>query len=273
MSSAGSTLLRLQDVSLNFSLNGLDLPVLTDLNISVGHGEFVAVVGPSGCGKSTLLRAVNGLVAPSAGSIEWADQTDPAAERLRSAMVFQSPRLLPWKNVIQNVAVALRCRGVPKQEALARSADLLKVVDVADFALAYPRQLSGGMQQRVNLARALAAAPDIILLDEPFAALDSLTREGMQEYLASIWTGQQRAAVLVTHQVDEAIFLADRVIVLSPRPAQIVADMPVAFARPRKLSIKRLPEFIELTNEVTAALRASGEDPNQSGLRSAALER
>jgi NitT/TauT family transport system ATP-binding protein len=258
---AGSAvLMRLESVGLHFSLNGLELPVLTDFNISILPGEFVAIVGPSGCGKSTLLRVINGLIQPSTGSIEWAGQSEPDDGQLRSAMVFQSPRLLPWKTVVKNVAIPLRCRGVSKRQALDRSRELLKVVDVAEFANAYPRQLSGGMQQRVNLARALAASSDLILLDEPFAALDSLTRDAMQEYLARIWSGQKKAGLLVTHQVDEAIFLADRVIVLSPRPARIVAEVPVDFPKPRRLAIKQLPEFAELKDTVFVALRESARD-------------
>jgi NitT/TauT family transport system ATP-binding protein len=257
---AAAPLLQLRQLGLGFSLNGSQLSVLSDLDISIGPSEFVAIVGPSGCGKSTLLRVINGLVKPSAGSMQWSTQTTPAPARLRSAMVFQSPRLLPWKTVIQNVAVSLRCRGVASKESLDRAAELLLVVDIADFANAYPRQLSGGMQQRVNLARALATAPDMILLDEPFAALDSLTRESMQEYLAKIWASQNRAALLVTHQVDEAIFLADRVIVLSPRPARIVADIPITFAKPRHLSLKQQPEFVYLTNEIVSALRGPSHE-------------
>jgi NitT/TauT family transport system ATP-binding protein len=244
-----------EDVNFTYDTDGRSVNALAGVSFSIDTAEFVAVVGPSGCGKSTLLRAINGLIPLSDGRIDWGTDEDLKGGRLRSAIVFQSSRLLPWRTVIENVGFGLECLGIPRSEAVKRGRVLLEVVGVADFADAYPRQLSGGMQQRVNLARALAVDPGLILMDEPFAALDAQTRELMQEYLSRMWFGQDKAALLVTHQVDEAIYLADRVLVFSARPGRILADIKVPFERPRSLDIKRSPEFLETEEYIWSLLK------------------
>lgn len=246
----------LDDVRLGYRVDQEYFEVISGLDLTIEPNEFVALVGPSGCGKSTLLRAISGLHEIESGSVRWPD-TAIGDDRLRSAMVFQSPRLLPWRSVLQNVSFGLESLGVPSGEALKRSSELLERVGLADFAKAYPRQLSGGMQQRVNLARALAVDPDLILLDEPFAALDAQTRESMQEYLAKVWQERKKAALLVTHQVDEAVYLGDRVVVLSKRPSRIVADIRVPFSRPRSVRDKRTSAYRELEELVWSALEPS----------------
>jgi NitT/TauT family transport system ATP-binding protein len=249
----------LHDIELGFTGNRAGyLPVMSGLDLSVGPTEFVAIVGPSGCGKSTLLRAISGLQPLQGGDIRW-PQAQTARGRLRSALVFQSPRLLPWRTVRQNVAYGLEALGVAKPEAGRRSLELLSTVGLADFADAYPRQLSGGMQQRVNLARALVVDPDVILLDEPFASLDAQTREGMQGYLSRVWQQGQKAALLVTHQVDEAVYLADRVIVLSKRPSRIVKEVIIDIPRPRDVRDKRSDRYRRLEDQIWRALEPSLE--------------
>jgi NitT/TauT family transport system ATP-binding protein len=232
------------------------LPVIDGLDLTIGANEFVAIVGPSGCGKSTLLRAISGLHAMRAGTVHWPDSPTQDA-RLRSALVFQSPRLLPWRTVMQNVSFGLEALGMGRNDATRRSTELLARVGLADFAAAYPRQLSGGMQQRVNLARALAVDPDVILLDEPFAALDAQTRESMQGYLSQVWQEGRKSALLVTHQVDEAVYLADRVIVLSKRPSRIIDEVRIDIPRPRALRDKRNEEYRQLDDRVWRALEPS----------------
>jgi NitT/TauT family transport system ATP-binding protein len=249
----------LHDIELGFTDDHAGyLPVMSGLDLSVAPTEFVAIVGPSGCGKSTLLRAISGLQPLQGGDIRWPQAQTPRG-RLRSALVFQSPRLLPWRTVRQNVAYGLEALGVSKPEAGRRGLELLSTVGLADFADAYPRQLSGGMQQRVNLARALAVDPDVILLDEPFASLDAQTREGMQGYLSQVWQQGQKAALLVTHQVDEAVYLADRVIVLSKRPSRIVKEVIIDIPRPRDVADKRSDRYRRLEDQIWQALEPSLE--------------
>jgi NitT/TauT family transport system ATP-binding protein len=223
-------------------------------------GEFVAIVGPSGCGKTTFLKAVDGLLPISSGEIRLDGNTvsKPGPDR---AMVFQSPSLLPWRTVEGNVAYGLelqrRRRSPGSQE---RIAELIDIVGLSEFRKAYPSQLSGGMQQRVNLARALAVDPELLLLDEPFAALDAQTREQMQSELLRIWSESRKTALFITHQIDEAIYLADRVVVFTARPGRILADVPIELGRPRPLSVKLTEEFLKyeqniwrLLEEATAA--------------------
>lgn len=252
-------LLTLQHVSVDYAAARTRFTAIQDISLTVGTNEFVTIVGPSGCGKSTLLKVLGGLVPLAGGSMSWSSSagagTPRRGDRPATALVFQSPRLLPWRSVLDNVAFGLQARKVPKRAGRARAAALLERVGLMDFARSYPHQLSGGMQQRVNLARALAVDPDLILLDEPFAALDAQTRESMQEYLSRVWFNENKTALMVTHQPDEAVFLADRVVVLSARPAQVMLDLPVKFERPRTLDIKRTAEFREIEDRLHDALR------------------
>jgi NitT/TauT family transport system ATP-binding protein len=224
-----------------------ELLAIDRIDLDIPEGQFVSIVGPSGCGKSTFLKIVNGLLPTYDGEI---DMLTPASGGASDAMVFQDASLLPWFSVLSNVAYGLRCLGVPRKAAVEKAMPLIKMVGLAGFESKYPYQLSGGMQQRANLARALAVDPEILLMDEPFAALDAQTRELMQAELMRI-TGEARKTVLfITHQIDEAIFLADRVLVMSARPGRIIADIPIDMPRPRDLRIKRTPEFVAIADRV-----------------------
>ncbi|WP_420564512.1 ABC transporter ATP-binding protein [Thalassobaculum sp.] len=232
------------------------LGVLGPLDLSVAAGEFVALVGPSGCGKSTLLRLVAGLVAPTGGSIavDGVPVTGPDPKR---GMVFQQPALFPWLDIAANVRFGLDEQGVARTEGDRRAADWLAAVDIADFGKALPATLSGGMAQRAALARALAPEPDLLLLDEPFGALDSLTRRDMQALLERVRQRTSATVILVTHDVEEALFLADRVVVLSPRPGRVVAEVAVPFAHPRDDALRLSAAFMEARAAVEAALASS----------------
>ncbi|MDX2177454.1 MAG: ABC transporter ATP-binding protein [Candidatus Sumerlaeia bacterium] len=230
---------------------------LDALHIDVAPHEFVAVVGPSGCGKSTFLRLAAGLLEPTAGEILVSGEPPRRARETKRdiAFVFQSPTLLPWRTVEQNVRLPLEL-GPRRRGAAAESvADTLALVGLADFAGAYPRELSGGMKMRASLARALATRPDLMLLDEPFAALDDLTRLQLQEDLLRLRARDRWTAALVTHNVSEAVFLADRVLVMSGRPGRVAAELPVPFAHPRGAELRADGAFARLAGDVSRALR------------------
>lgn len=239
---------------------GGQVEALRDLSFSLAPGEFVSVVGPSGCGKSTLLSIIDGLLPATSGDIfvDGKRVSEPGRDR---AMVFQEASLLPWRSVLQNITFGLECHHVRGQEAKERAMDLIRLVGLEGFADAYPYELSGGMQQRVNLARALAVAPELLLMDEPFAALDAQTREVMQAELLRVWESAHKTVLFVTHQIDEAIYLSDRVIVLSSRPGQIAEIVTPTLPRPRSLPMKHLPEFHALVEKVWALVQ------NNSGPR------
>ncbi len=238
------------------------IAALRDINLSVREGEFVSIVGASGSGKSTLLRIIDGLIPPDRGAVQvdGVVVSQPGPDR---AMVFQQDSLLPWKTVIENVAYGLTLARKPRAEAERVARHFIALAGLAGFESHYPHQLSGGMRQRVNVARALAVDPQILLLDEPFAALDAQTREIMQTELLSIWQASRKTVLLITHQIDEAVVLADRVIVFSARPGSVRAEIAVALPRPRALELKHHPQFIALVEtiwkmieaEVRAALR------------------
>lgn len=222
---------------------------LEGFDVDVAPGEFVAIVGPSGCGKTTFLNAVAGEVEPTAGTITIDGQPAVAAGSKR-AMVFQDASLFPWFNVERNVGYGLQCSGISRAEAAHTVRSLIHMVGLEGFEQTYPHELSGGMQQRANLARALAVDPEILLMDEPFAALDAQTREIMQSELLRIWDQSHKTVLFVTHQIDEAVYLSDRVIVMSARPGRVLADLMVPIPRPRVLHIKREPATIELIDHI-----------------------
>jgi len=226
--------------------SGEPLLAIDRIDLDIREGEFVSIVGPSGCGKSTFVKIVNGLLATTEGTIEIRKPASGAAD----AMVFQDSALFPWYTVIDNVAYGLVCQGVPRREARRRAQPLIEMVSLAGFEEKFPYQLSGGMQQRANLARALTVDPEILLMDEPFAALDAQTRELMQAELLRIWNEAHKTVLFITHQIDEAIYLSDRVVVMSARPGRILADIPIELPRPRRLEIKRTPEFIRYADEI-----------------------
>lgn len=225
------------------------LAALDGVNLQVMDGEFVAVVGPSGCGKTTFLSIVDGLLTATAGSVLVDGQvvTAPGPDR---AVVFQDASLLPWRTVLKNVRYGLECLGVKTREANERAAHLIALVGLKGFEHHYPHELSGGMQQRVNLARALIVDPKILLMDEPFAALDAQTRELMQGELTRIWETERKTVLFITHQIDEAIYLADRVVVFSGRPGTVRASVAIDIERPRPIGVKRQARFHALEDRI-----------------------
>jgi NitT/TauT family transport system ATP-binding protein len=264
---ASTSKLTLRNIGMVYSQRGQRFVALRDVSLEVQAGEFISLVGASGCGKTTLLRIVDGLVPPSRGEVLVNGQavTKPGPDR---GFVFQQDALFPWRTVIDNIVFGLEVQGKAKREAIARADALVRLVGLGGFERHYPHELSGGMRQRANLARALTIDPDILLMDEPFAALDAQTREIMQSELLRIWRNNRKTVLFVTHQIDEAVYLADRVVVMTSRPGQIKAVLDVDIPRPRDLSVKRTPQFLELVDiiwkmieeEVKAALRISDED-------------
>lgn len=220
----------IRGLGLSFERDGQRNEVLRGLDLAIPRGGFVAIVGSSGVGKSTLLRVLIGLAKASAGTVEIATRS---SQRQPLALVFQDSRLLPWRRVVDNVAFGLEGRGLSRPERRARAREALAVVGLADLARRWPHQLSGGQRQRVSLARALAVEPEVLLMDEPFSALDAITREALQDELVRIWQVTGKTILFVTHDIEEATYLADRVVVLAGSPGRVVADHAVTEARPR----------------------------------------
>jgi NitT/TauT family transport system ATP-binding protein len=245
-------------VSKTFStLQGDRIEALVDINVAVGAGSFVTIVGPSGCGKSTLLRIIAGLIPASAGSVTIADQR-VEGPRKDIGMVFQSSILLPWRTVLDNVMLPAEILGIPRDKARMRAQELLRMVHLEGFDNKYPQELSGGMQQRASIARALLHDPAILLMDEPFGALDAMTREQMNLELQRIWQESGKTVILVTHSISEAVFLGDQVLVMTPRPGRLAQVLPVALSRPRGLDGMATPEFGQLTHEIRGLLQQKG---------------
>lgn len=244
-----------ENVSLRYSgINGAaDFTALQETSFSIEEGQFVCLVGPSGCGKTSMLKAIAGLLEVTSGSIKVNDRiiTKPGLDR---AVVFQYDSLLPWRTVFKNALLGWDIRGGDKAVYEEKTRYYLKLVGLEKFLDYYPHQLSGGMRQRVNLARALSVEPDILLMDEPFAALDAQTREIMQSELLRIWGATGKTVLFVTHQVDEAIYLSDRVIVMGTRPGRVVDDITIDFARPRDLTIKTTPAFNAISERIWGKL-------------------
>jgi NitT/TauT family transport system ATP-binding protein len=254
--SAGASipLLDVEGVSVSYPTPEGELAALREVTFRLGAGEFVCIVGPSGCGKSTLLRTLSGLLTPQAGEI-WLDGTPVTSPRRQVGIVFQRANLMPWRSVLENVLLPLELENLPSTEANWRAKVLIELVGLGEFANTYPADLSGGMSQRVAIARALAHDPEILLLDEPFGSLDALTRERMGQELLRIWRSQGKTVLMVTHSVPEAVFLADRVLVLSPRPGTISATVPIDLPRPRQLEVMETSSFGELAGRVRGAIR------------------
>lgn len=232
---------------------------LEDLSLDIAPGEFVSIVGPSGCGKTTLLRLIDGLIAPDEGEVLVKGR--PPVPTQDMAMVFQSARLLPWRTVAGNIEFVLGLRGLSSRDGRARALALLGAVGLRDFADAYPHELSGGMQQRVGLARALAVEPEVFLMDEPFAALDAMTRETLRGELLRLWERRRMAVVFVTHDIDEAIILSQRIVVLRPRPGRLDAVVPVDLPQPRwKADPRGLPAFADLRRDLWERIRDMGRE-------------
>jgi NitT/TauT family transport system ATP-binding protein len=226
-----------------------DLEALRDIDVAVERGEFISLVGPSGCGKTTLLRIIAGLEPSSAGDVllDGRAVRAPGGDR---GFVFQSDNLLPWRTVFANAIIGPEVAGRRGAAETERTRELLRLVGLEGFENYFPRQLSGGMRQRVNLARALAIDPEILLMDEPFSALDAQTREIMQTELLRIWEEGRKTVLFVTHQIDEAVFLSDRVLVLGRRPGRIRENVVIALPRPRALAVKRTAEFVAYVDRI-----------------------
>ncbi len=233
------------------------VPALDRISFDVDEGEFIAVVGPSGCGKSTLLKILAGLLAPSSGEarLRGSPITGP---RRDIGVVFQSPVLFPWRTVLDNVLLPVDVQGLGRARHGRTALELLALVGLEGFERRYPWELSGGMQQRVALTRALVHDPAMLLMDEPFGALDAMTREQMNLELQRIWLERQKTVLFITHSIPEAVFLADRVLVMSARPGRILEDLRVEFPRPRPLDVMSAPEFGEAVRRLRGQLRVKG---------------
>lgn len=233
---------------------GGDLLALENISLELRPETFTCLIGPSGCGKSTFLRILSGLIKPSEGSIQL-DGKPLVQPQRQIGLVFQDPNLMPWRTVEQNICLPLEVMGVPRHERKARAAKMLALLGLSEFAHAYPSALSGGMAQRLAVGRALIHQPSVLLLDEPFGALDALTREQVSEELLRIWAQDRKTVLMVTHSIREAILLADRVFVMSPRPGRIIKEIPLPLPRPRTFSMIAQPQFTELEVEIRSALR------------------
>lgn len=259
MSSHVSPILTVCSLSVAFSNGTGKLTALQDISFAVDAQEFICVLGPSGSGKSTLLRILGGLLPPTSGTVIL------GGEALRGlhpkvGLVFQDPSLMPWRSVLQNVLLPLELGEIPKDQAEAQARQILALVGLGGFEHYLPRDLSGGMAQRVAIARSLVHDPDILLLDEPFGALDALTRERMGAELSRIWQARRKTVVMVTHAIDEALLLADRVLVLSSQPGRLVLDAPVELPRPRGEALRYSPAFGALAQELRAAIGLGGAE-------------
>ncbi len=250
-----SPLIEIESVSKRYGAPRDGVLALSDVSLSVRAGEFLSLIGPSGCGKSTLLKLIGDLLTPSAGRITIAGKSPDAARRARDCgIVFQSPTLMEWRNIAQNITLPLEIIGAPLPERRARADELLDLIRLRDFAARYPHELSAGMQMQVAIARALAYRPAILLMDEPFGALDEMTRERLGRELLDLWTRARVTIVFVTHSVPEAVRLSDRVAVMSPRPGRIERIVEIDLPRPRSAATRDLPRYWELLRQVRAAL-------------------
>jgi len=230
-------------------LDGGVVPALGPISFEIAEGTFVSLLGPSGCGKSTLIRAVAGLVPATNGKV-WRDGHVVADTSDKIGLMFQSANLMDWRTVLDNVALPLELQGIPKAESSPLIEQLLKALGLEEFASAYPKQLSGGMAQRVALGRVIIQNPELLLLDEPFGALDAMTREHIRIDLLRLWAERKQTVLMVTHDIHEAVLMSDRILILSQRPGRLVADIDVHLPRPRDLEMIYDPQFIDIARQV-----------------------
>lgn len=247
-------LIRAEHITLTFPSASGPLRVLEDISLSIKTAEFLCIVGPSGCGKTSLLRVLGGLLAPTAGSV-WLAGEPLASPRKNVGFVFQRANLMPWRTVLRNVTLPLEIAGVEFVEAKRQANELLDLVGLSGYEEALPKELSGGMQQRVIIARVLIQNPVVLLMDEPFGSLDALTRERMNLELLRIWGTRRKTVVLVTHSIQEAIFLADRVLVMNATPGRIVDEVAIPLPRPRDLDMQWQDTFGTLVDRIRASIR------------------
>ncbi|MCC7347119.1 MAG: ABC transporter ATP-binding protein [Variibacter sp.] len=247
-------LVAIRQVSKQFSNGTL---AIRGVDLDLFDGEFVSLLGPSGCGKSTLLRIIAGLGAPSAGAVDWPGAMQPSGGTMQPDLgfVFQDPTLLPWSNALRNVMLPLTLAGVARAEAESRAAALLALVGLGGFERAYPRELSGGMKMRVSIARALVTRPKILLMDEPFAALDEITRHKLNDDLLALWWERRFTTVFVTHSVFESVYLSQRIVVMAARPGRVMADLSNAAPYPRESLFRTSPEYARLCRIASETLK------------------
>ena len=257
MMSRGDAAILIEGVAKTFRRGNTETHALERIDLTIDDGEFVAIVGPSGCGKSTLMRLIAGLISATAGSITL-HGVRVARPQTALGIVFQSPVLLEWRNVLANVLLQLELRGRDPAPHRERALALLATVGLADFADRYPRELSGGMRQRAAIVRALIHDPPLLLMDEPFGALDALTREQMRVDLEALWLETKKTVVFITHSIDEAVLLADRVVVMSARPGRIERILDIGLGRPRGLDARKLSGFAEASDIITSIFLARG---------------
>ncbi len=253
-------MISVDNINLIYHSRRTSVRALEGVSMHAAQGEFVSVVGPSGCGKSTLLKIIAGLLAPTTGnvSVNGHDVKRPGGN---IGIVFQNPLLMPWRTVLRNVLLQVEMRGQRGADHRAEALHLLQLVGLAGFEQSYPHELSGGMQQRVGLCRALIHDPPLLLMDEPFGALDAMTREHMNAELQRVWMQRRKTVLFITHSIPEAIFLADRVLVMSPRPGKLIADIKIDFERPRSLDqLVGTQEFAEHSRKIRSHLNATGMD-------------
>lgn len=257
MEGLDETLIKVSSVSKVFRAGADLIPAIEDLSVDVRRGEFVTMVGPSGCGKTTLMMIIGGLINADSGSIAIHGET-VRGPFTNLGIVFQNPELLDWRTSVSNIMLQIEIRNLSQREYMPVARELLTQVGLNEFADKYPHELSGGMKQRVALCRALVHDPEILLLDEPFGALDALTRDQMNYDLQHIWLEKRKTAILVTHSIDEAVWLSDRVLVMTPRPAQIAEDISIDLPRPRSLEMKNSTEFNTYTGRIRALFKDLG---------------
>jgi NitT/TauT family transport system ATP-binding protein len=254
---APAAVVEARGLTVAFESGGHLTVALSDVSLSVAHGAFVSLIGPSGCGKTTLLRAIADLEQPTAGTLRVTGRAPAEARRARAyGYVFQAPALLPWRNVERNLRLPLEVMGFSAAEQRLRAARYLELVGLAEFRRRFPWQLSGGMQQRVSIARALSFEPSLLLMDEPFGALDEITRDGLNLHLHRLWRGTGMTVVFVTHSIPEAVFLSTSVVVMSPRPGRVLEEIAVDLPAERDLDVRETPAFLSVAHRVRAALRA-----------------
>lgn len=246
-----------KNLSLTFQTNDGPVHALSDIDLTIEEGDFVSFIGPSGCGKTTLLRVIADLEQPTGGSIT-VNGVSPHQARLNRAYgyVFQAAALYPWRTIAKNVALPLEIMGLPASEQQHRISKNLDLVNLSGFEKKYPWQLSGGMQQRASIARALAVEPDLLLMDEPFGALDEIVRDHLNEQLLQLWAKTNKTVVFVTHSIPEAVFLSTKIVVLCPRPGRIYDVIESNLPRDRSLDIRETPEFLEIAHRVREGLKA-----------------